>query len=383
MEDGLVFLGLVGLIDPPREEAVQAVSECRRAGIRVKMITGDHATTAAVIGAALGIGDGKRGVTGEEVDAADDEALSVIIRRHDVFARVSPEHKLRLVTAAQENGDVVAMTGDGVNDAPALKRSDIGVAMGMKGTEAAREAAGMVLADDNFATILHAVKEGRTVYDNIRKTLAFLLPTNGAQAAIIVIGVVAAIDLPVTPLQILWINMVTAVTLALALAFEPPEADIMRRPPRSPREPLMTPFLVWRVFYITVLMVMGTIGLYLWERRQGSPLETARTVAVNALICSQVFYLLSARYLRKSVLTGGGLTGNRYILAAVSAIILLQLAFTYLPPMQKIFDSAPLPAGEWLRIALVSACVFLLAEGEKRIMAMLEKRRTLLEALSR
>ena len=238
--DELVFLGLVGIVDPPRPEAIEAIATCRRAGINVKMITGDHAGTARAIGLEMGIGDGTTAISGTEQEAASDDELRDIVRHHDVFARTSPEHKLRLVTALQANGEVVAMTGDGVNDAPALKRADVGVAMGIKGTEATKEAAEIVLTDDNFASIEQAVKEGRAIYDNLRKSILFILPTNAAEALVIVLAVMFGFQLPLTPTQILWVNMVTAVTLALAMAFEPPEPGIMQRPPRTPGHPFST-----------------------------------------------------------------------------------------------------------------------------------------------
>jgi magnesium-transporting ATPase (P-type) len=241
------LLGLIGMIDPPRPEAIQAVADCQHAGIRVVMITGDHAATAAAIGRELGLNAGSP-LTGALIETLDDQALSQRIGETDVVARASPEHKLRLVTALQAQGRLVAMTGDGVNDAPALKAADIGVAMGQRGTDAAKEAADLVLTDDNFASIADAVREGRAVFDNIKKSLLFILPTNGGEAGVILIAVFAGLAMPVTAGQILWVNMVTAVTLALALAFEPAEAGTMRRPPRSPSEPLITPLLLGRIF---------------------------------------------------------------------------------------------------------------------------------------
>ena len=231
--EGLTLLGLVGMIDPPRDEAIRAVAACRTAGIRVKMITGDHAVTAAAVAAPLGIGDGHTVVSGTEIERMDDTALRATVANVDVYARVSPEHKLRLVQALQANGEIVAMTGDGVNDAPALKRADVGVAMGVTGTEVAKEAADIVLADDNFASIVNAVEEGRTIYDNLRKTLLFIMPTNGGQAFTLIAAIALGLVLPILPVQILWVNMVTAVTLALALAFDPTEPDTMQRPPRA------------------------------------------------------------------------------------------------------------------------------------------------------
>ncbi len=372
VEDGMILLGLFGLIDPPREEAIEAIRKCRSAGIRVKMITGDHALTATAIGDLLGLDTRQGAVTGRQLEGLSDDQLEFLVQKADIFARVSPEHKLRLVQALQAGGQVVAMTGDGVNDAPALKRADVGVAMGVKGTEAAKEAAEMVLADDNFASITHAVEEGRTVYDNIKKTLAFILPTNGAQAGIIIASVMMGIALPITPLQILWINMVTAVSLGLSLAFEPPEAQVMRRPPRSPKEPLLSQFLVWRILFVSTLMVMGTLGLFLWDQFHGETLEMARTTAVNTLIFFQIFYLLNVRYLKAPVLSRAGLFGNRFVLIAICAIVVLQLLFTYLPFAHGVFGTAAIPLGDWVRLLFFTIFVFFLIELEKMIFRRLE-----------
>jgi magnesium-transporting ATPase (P-type) len=377
VKSGLTLLGLYGLIDPPREEAVTALESCRTAGIRVKMITGDHGLTAAAIGEQIGMETGRGAVTGRMLDTADDDELRLLVQKTDIFARVSPEHKLRLVKALQANDQVVAMTGDGINDAPALKRADMGIAMGQKGTEAAKEAAEMVLADDNFASIVNAVEEGRTVYDNIKKTLAFVLPTNGAQAGIIIASVMMGISLPITPLQILWINMVTSVTLGLSLAFESPEGDVMQRPPRSPREPLLTHFLAWRIIFISTIIVMGTLGLFLWDQAHGETVEMARTTAVNTLIFFQIFYLFGVRYQYISVLSREGLLGNRMVLYAVGIIIFLQALFTYLPLFQKVFGTAAIPTGDWLRLLLFTPMVFVLVEVEKRIMQQIEQKKSL------
>jgi magnesium-transporting ATPase (P-type) len=367
VEGGFTLLGLTGIIDPPREEATAAVQRCRSAGIEVKMITGDHAATAAAVAAQLGLRAG-RALAGPQLDRLDDAALAQAVPATDVFARASPEHKLRLVQALQANGAVVAMTGDGVNDSPALKRADVGVAMGLKGTEAAKEASDMVIADDNFASIAHAVEEGRTVYDNIKKFLMFMLPTNGGEAGMLVFAILAGITLPITPVQILWVNMITAVTLGLALAFEPAEQDVMARPPRPPSEPLLTGFLVWRIFFVTALLVAGGLGLFLWEyHRDGETLEEARTIAVNVLVVGELVYLFNSRYLQRSALSWRGLTGNRYALLAVAALVPLQLAFNYLPAMQKLFGTAALDASAWLRVCLFGLALFLIVEAEKAI----------------
>ncbi|MFA5371666.1 MAG: cation-transporting P-type ATPase, partial [Sideroxydans sp.] len=343
MEGGFTLLGMVGISDPPREEAIAAVRDCRAAGIRVKMITGDHADTARAIAAQLGIGNG-RVLTSGELDAMDDETLRQTVREVDVFARASPEHKLRLVTALQANGEIVAMTGDGVNDAPALKRADIGVAMGMKGTEVAKEAAEMVLADDNFATIAHAVEEGRTIYDNIKKAIVFIMPTNGGEAGIVLIAILFGMALPLTPVQILWVNMVTAVTLALALSFEKAEPDVMRRAPRAAEEPLLSSFMIWRISFVSVLLALGVVALFLWMIARGDSLETARTVAVNALVVGEIFYLFNCRYLLAPVRNWQDFIGNPYVLLSIGVLVVIQLAFTYVPFMQEMFGVVALDA---------------------------------------
>lgn len=367
MATDFVMLAMVGIIDPPREEAVRAVNECHRAGIRVKMITGDHVETARAIGAQLAIGVGKPAITGAEVETMDDAALRQAVLEADVFARAAPEHKLRLVQALQDCKQVVAMTGDGVNDAPALKRADVGVAMGMKGTEAAKEAGDMVLADDNFATIAVAVREGRAVYDNIKKFILFMLPTNGGEALVVIAAILFELALPLTPAQVLWINMVTSSTLGLALAFEPAERGIMQRSPRPPGEALLSGFFVWRVLMVSVLMMIGALGLFLWELAIGTSIETARTMAVNAVVMAEMFYLLNSRYILAPAMTVEGILGNRYVLLAIFACVPLQLAYTYLPFMQSIFGSADLNLLEWSKVLAAGLMVFIVAEFEKYI----------------
>jgi potassium/sodium efflux P-type ATPase len=366
VEGEFALLGMVGISDPPREEAIAAVRECRAAGIRVKMITGDHAGTAGAIAAQLGIGNGSV-LTGGELDAMDGEALRCAVREVDVFARASPEHKLRLVQALQANGEIAAMTGDGVNDAPALKRADIGVAMGMKGTEAAKEAAEMVLADDNFATIAHAVKEGRTVYDNIRKAIVFIMPTNGGEAGTVLAAILFGMALPLTPVQILWVNMVTAVTLALALSFEKPEPGVMRRAPRAAGEPILSGFMIWRIGFVSALLAAGVIALFLWKTARGDSLETARTVAVNALVMGEIVYLFNCRYLFAPVRSWQDFTGNRHVLLSIAVLLVIQMAFTYLPFMQGLFGVVALDAAAWGVIAGFGALLFLAVELEKRV----------------
>ncbi|MGA8006366.1 MAG: HAD-IC family P-type ATPase, partial [Burkholderiales bacterium] len=344
VERGFRMLGLAGIIDPPREEAIEAVRQCRAAGIRVKMITGDHAVTARAIGALLGI------------------------EPEDVMARASPEDKLRLVERLQAEGEVVAMTGDGVNDAPALKRADVGVAMGEKGTEAAKEAADMVLADDNFASIERAVEEGRTVYDNLKKTVIYLLPTSFGEALAVIGAVALGMTLPISPVQILWVNMVTATTLSLALAFDPTEPGIMRRPPRDPREPLLSGFFAWRISFVALLLFAGLIGVFLWEMEHSGDLAAARTTAVNALVMGEIVYLFNSRRLADSALNLDALLGNRIALAAIGVLALLQLAFTYLTPMQELFGTGAMDAASWGLVAAFGIAMFFVVEAEKALM---------------
>ncbi len=365
--DRFTLLGLAGMIDPPRPEAIEAVAQCQAAGIRVKMITGDHALTAAAIGTQLGL-NGEQALAGPDIEELDEKALAERIAATDVVARASPEHKLRLVDALQSRGEIVAMTGDGVNDAPALKSADIGVAMGRKGTDAAREASDIVLTDDNFASISAAVHEGRTIYDNIKKALLFALPTNGGQAMVILLAVFVGMALPVTAVQVLWVNMVITVTLALALAFEPAEADVMQRPPRPPAEPLITATMFAHIVYVTALVTGVTFWMFQWELGRGVTLEEARTAAVNTLVLAQLVYLFNSRRFVAPALARGGLAGNPVALWAALALVLLQMAFTYLPLMQRLFHTTSIGPEVWLRMALLAAGVFLLVEAEKALL---------------
>lgn len=366
VEQGMVMLALFGLIDPPREEAIAAVARCTKAGIQVKMITGDHGITALAIAKQLKLANSSQVLTGQELDTLDDESLAYQVLNIDVFARVTPEHKLRLVRLLQEQGLIVAMTGDGVNDAPALKRADVGTAMGQNGTEAAKEAAEMVLADDNFASISHAVEQGRTVYDNIKKAIIFILPTNGGEALIVLAAVLLGFtQLPMTPVQILWVNMITAVTLALSLAFEPSEKSVMQRPPRNAADPLLSGYLLWRIGFVSLILMLGTFGLFLWEQAQGHGINLARTVAVNTLVMFEIFYLFSARYISAPVLNWRGLTGNYYVLIAIAVLVVFQLLFTYSSPMQTLFGTTDISLAMWGRIILVSSSVLVLVELEK------------------
>ena len=360
------LLGLVGIIDPPRPEAMAAVAECQRAGIRVKMITGDHALTAAAIGAQLGLATSHT-LTGEDIEAMDDETLNSRVLDTDVFARASPVHKLRLVRALQAQGHQVAMTGDGVNDAPALKAANIGVAMGHKGTDAAREASDLVLTDDNFATIASAVREGRVVFDNIKKTLLFTLPTNGGEAGVILLAIFWGVPLPVTAGQILWVNLITAVTLSLAFAFEPGEEGVMRHGPRPPTEPLLTRPLVLRMVFVSLLMVAVTFSVFEWELSRGSSLELARTTAVNMLVVSELFYLFHARHFTRSAFRMETFTGNPVAIGVSLLMVLIQLLFTYSPFMQAVFQTRALDLLSWVVIGAMACALFLLIEIEKAL----------------
>jgi len=366
VESGLTFLGIVGFIDPPREDAIRAIAECQSAGIGVRMITGDHAATAQAIARQLGLGDAPAVLTGKDLDSLTDNAFAQAVRDTVVFARTSPEHKLRIVQALQAEGRVVAMTGDGVNDAPSLKQADVGIAMGVKGTEAAKEASEMVLMDDNFASIVAAVHEGRTVHDNIRKVVGWTLPTNGGEALTVIAAILFAFAMPMTPVQILWVNLILAATLGLALAFEPSEPGVMRRAPRRPDAGLLTPFILWRVVLVSLLFAGISLGIFFWALGSGRELETARTMVVNTLVVLEIFYLFSVRYLHMTSFTLTGVKGTRPVLIALAVVVVGQLAFTYLPVMNALFASRPLTLAEGALIVVVGAASFVLLEVEKR-----------------
>ncbi len=369
LEGRCVLLGLVGLIDPPREEAVAAVAQCHTAGIRVVMITGDHAITAKEIARQLALARDPVVLTGHELDALDAEGFRRAAREVHVFARTTPEHKLRLVEALQADGRIVAMTGDGVNDAPALKRADVGIAMGIKGTEAAKEAAQMLLADDNFASIVAAVREGRTVYDNLMKVIGWTLPTNGGQALVILAALASGLALPVSPVQILWINMVTTVALGLTLAFEPTEPGTMHRPPRSPDQPILSGELLWRILFVSVLFVIGGFLVFFSALAAGRDVAYARTLVVNTIVVMQIFYLFNVRYVHGPSLTLEGLVGTPAVLAGLTAIVSLQLAFTYLPWLQRLFDTRPVALVDGAYVLAIGVCLFAICEVEKRLRA--------------
>ncbi len=361
---GFTLLGLVALQDPPRPEAAAAVAECKRAGIRVLMITGDHALTAAAIGKQLGL-RGAGVLSGPEIDTLDASALRARLQTTDVIARASPEHKLRLVAALKADGAQVAMTGDGVNDAPALKAADIGVAMGLRGTDAARAAADLVLGDDNFASVAHAVREGRRLFDNISKALLFILPTNGGEAGVILLAVLLGWALPVSASQILWVNLVTEITLSVALAFEPAEPGIMRRPPRAPGAALLSGAMLARIAYVSLLMMASTFIAFEWELARGVGIDAARTAAVNMLVIGEMVYLFNMRRFTASSIDFGVLRGNAAALWACALLALAQALFTYAPPLQAVFHTRALDASAWLLLGVLGAAKFLAVEAEK------------------
>ena len=367
LQGQLTLIGLIGLIDPPRAEAVDAVAECHAARIRVKMITGDHAATARAIAGMIGLKNSERVLTGADIEAMSDSDLAATVVETDIFARTSPGDKLRLVTALQSHGLTVAMTGDGVNDAPALKRADAGIAMGRKGSEAAKEAAELVLADDNFASIAAAVREGRTVYDNITKVIGWTLPTSFGEAATIIVALVAGMAMPITPVQILWINLVTAATLGLALAFEPSEPDTMSRPPRRSGAPLLPGWIVWQIVLVSILFLATVFGIYAYAIDRGYPLALAQTMAVNMLVVLEIFYLFFIRNLHGTSLTWAAARGTPVVWACVVVVTAAQFAITYLPPMQAVFGTQAVPLRDGLLIVAVGAVFFALIETEKQM----------------
>ena len=368
---GLTLLGLVGLIDPPREEAIKAVHNCRTAGIRVVMITGDHAATAQAIARQLGIADDPKTLTGSALDSLDDEALRQTVKEVTVFARANPEHKLRLVRALQAEGSVIAMTGDGVNDAPALKQADVGVAMGQKGTAVAKEASEIVLADDNFASIAAAVREGRTVYDNLRKVIAWTLPTNVGEVLAIIVAVMFALPLPITPVQTLWVNMVTSVALGLVLAFEPTEPGTMQRPPRHASDPIISGFMLWRILFVATLFMLGAFGMFYYALAREMPVEVGHTLVVNVIVVFEIFYLFSVRYVHGTSLTLRGVVGTPPVLIGVVLITLAQFAVTYIPFLNQVFGTRPVAFWDGAMVVGAGVLFLFIIEIEKRVRAAL------------
>lgn len=379
LDQHLVLTGLQAMMDPPRPSVVAAITACHAAGIEVKMITGDHETTASAIADELGLDHrppaDRRVLTGAELSELPEAGYAEAVSRTGVFARVSPEEKLRLVESLQAGGHVVAMTGDGVNDAPALRRADIGIAMGRGGTDVAKDAADMVLVDDDFATIEAAVEEGRGVFDNLTKFIVWTLPTNMGEGLVILVAILLGSTLPIVPTQILWINMTTAVVLGLTLAFEPREAGIMRRPPRAPDRPLMTATLIWRTTLVASLLVVAAWWIFSTEQARGADLDHARTAAVNVFVAVQVGYLFSCRSL-----TGAswrlGLFSNQWILGGVLLQVAAQAALTYLPFMNRVFSTAPIGADVWLRIVAAAVVISVVIAADKFVALRLAGRRT-------
>lgn len=367
IKSGLTLIALFGLIDPPRQEAIEAVKKCQQAGICIKMITGDHAITAQAISKEFGFNKDGIVYAGNDLDTLSDDEFDKVANNVNIFARATPEHKLRIVRSLQKAGNIVGMTGDGVNDAPALKRADIGIAMGQKGTEASKEAADIVLVDDNFVSIAQAVEMGRKIYDNFIKTILMIVPTSGGEALVILLAILFAQVLPITPLQILWVNMITAVSLGIALAFEVPEPNIMKRGPRAPSESIFSKYFIWRLAFVSVLMVIGTFYLFEFEYSRGESLEFARTVAVNTIVFGEIFYLFNCRRITESSLSIEGIFGNKVILLAVTVVIIFQILLTYLPVMQALFSTSSIGIDSWVRIITFGVLLFLLVEFEKFI----------------
>ena len=362
--DGVILLGIAGMMDPPRPEAISAIGECLQAGIRVKMITGDHPQTAMSIGKMLGISNTDHAITGRELEKMDDAQLGVAAQTFDIFARTSPEDKFRLVQALQQRKEIVGMTGDGVNDAPALKQADVGIAMGIKGTEVTKEAADMVLTDDNFATIASAVREGRRVYDNLKKTILFIMPTNLAQGLLIIIALLAGNLIPLTPVLILWMNMATSATLSFGLAFEAGEKNIMRRPPRDPRVHAMDGFAIWRVIFVGSMIAVSAFILEAWLQPRGYSPELIRTVLLQMLVTAQWVYMLNCR-VSEGFSLSKGLLANKGIWIVSGVLLVLQLLIIYAPFMQVLFGTQALPFRYWLITMAIGCVLFLIVEIEK------------------
>ena len=375
IHDGIVFLGLAGIIDPPREEAIEAIASCKSAGIRVKMITGYHVDTAKAIGLEMGIGDGSKALLGRDIEQMSDEELQKVAMDYDIFARTSPEHKLRLVKAIQANGAICGMTGDGVNDAPALKKADVGIAMGIKGTEVTKDAAEMVLADDNFATIVSAVEEGRRVYDNLKKTILFILPTNAAESLLIIASILFGTMIPLTPIQILWVNMVTSVTVSLALAFEQIEKGTMQRPPRSPKTPLLNGYFIWRILFVSILIGGLTLVMNLMLIEQGAPEKLVHTVTLQTIVFAQLFHLFNSRSIRGFAFNKDFFSNKAVFVVSVGMIV-LQLGITYLPFMNNVFGTTPMSLSEWKYPLALGLFIFVVVEIEKAVMRVIDRKRS-------
>ncbi|NQV40337.1 MAG: cation-transporting P-type ATPase [Nitrosopumilus sp.] len=371
VNNGLVFLGFQAMLDPPRPEVIEAIRECQSAGIRIKMITGDNLKTAISIGRQIGLNHSLQGkqtdivaITGKELQQYSEKDLIEIADKTDVFARVLPEQKFLLVKALQSKGNIVAMTGDGVNDAPALKQADVGIAMGISGTDVAKEASDVILTDDNFASIKAAVEEGRKVLDTLIKFITWTLPTNFGEGLVILASIFAGMMMPILPVQILWINMTTALALGMMLIFEPKESDIMKRPPRKPHSPILTKDLIIQIIIVSTCILVSVYGLFEWSIKDGSTVEEARTIAVNTIVMIEIFYLFNCRSLTKSAWRIGFFS-NKFIFLGVGIMILLQITFTYVPVMNEIFHSHPIEINSWIKIIVVSLVTFLIIEIKK------------------
>lgn len=366
LKSDLILVSLFGLIDPPRPEAVDAIKECYNAHIDVKMITGDHLLTATAIGKTIGLKNCDNALSGEDIEKLSDDELGEAVLKTDIFARTTPEHKLRLVKALQAHSKIVAMTGDGVNDAPALKRANVGIAMGKKGTEAAKESSEFVLTDDNFASIVNAIREGRRVYDNIKKVISWTLPTSTAEAAVIVVAILFGMVLPITPIQILWANMITATTLGIALAFEAEEKNIMKRRPRAIGEPILDKELIWHIAYVTILFLIAVFGAYYYALQDGQSLDYARTLALNTLVFMEIFHLFFIRNFKTLSIGISDIMANKIVWSAVSIIFFAQIAITYTPFLQEVFLTASLKLFDFSMIFVMGIVVFALLEFEKQ-----------------
>lgn len=366
LESDLILVSLFGLIDPPRAEAIDAVKECYSAHIDVKMITGDHLLTATAIAKTIGLKNCDNALSGEDIEKLSDEELGEAVLKTDIFARTTPEHKLRLVKALQAHSKIVAMTGDGVNDAPALKRANVGIAMGKKGTEAAKESSEFVLTDDNFASIVNAVREGRRVYDNIKKVISWTLPTSIAEAAVIVVAILFGMVLPITPIQILWANMITATTLGIALAFEAEEKNIMKRRPRAIGESILDRELIWHIAYVTMLFLVVVFGAYYYALQDGQSLDYARTLALNTLVFMEIFHLFFIRNFKTLSIGISDVVANKIVWSAVSVIVFAQITITYLPFFQGVFETDSLRVFDFGMIFAAGITLFALLELEKQ-----------------
>ncbi len=366
LEEGFEILGFAGIIDPPREEVIESIRDCKNAGIQVKMITGDHKETAIAIGAQMGIGSDGLVLEGVELDRMGEEELKEAAVKYDIFARTSPSNKLQLVEALQSLGHICAMTGDGVNDAPALKRADIGVAMGIKGTEVSKEASEMVLADDNFNTIVAAVKEGRRVYDNLKKTILFILPTNVAEGSVIFISILLGIAMPLTPVQILWVNMITAVTISLAIAFEKIEPGAMERPPRNPKAKLLSGYYIFRIAFVATIICSGILYMNRLLTEANFDAAIVNTMTVQALVISQLYYLFNCRS-EKGFAFRKGFFSNKAAFIVSGILLVVQLGVTYLPFMNLLLGTVPIEAHHWIWPIAIGFSVFSIVEAEKWI----------------